>query len=425
MKKQDFIYNEYLNILREDLLPALGCTEPISVAFCAAKAVEILGKFPDEIVVYCSGNIIKNVKGVYVPNAGKLKGINASAIIGALIGDSSKQLQILQDVTNEDVEKAKDFLEKGLCKTELIENVSGLYIIVKVKNSNDNALVEIRGTHTNIIKIEKNGEIIHQKDDKSEKGSVETDRSTLNIEQIYNFANSVDIDDVQDILDLQITYNTAIADEGLKNKYGANVGSTILKYSNNDVKSLAKAYTAAGSDARMSGCSLPVIINSGSGNQGITVSVPVIQYAKHLDVPKEKLYRALVLSNLVAIYQKNGIGRLSAYCGVVSAACASGAAITYLHEGSLEKISKTIVNTLGDVSGIICDGANSSCAAKIASSIDAAILSHEMAMDDICFASGDGIIKDTVDETIKVVGKLAKEGMKETDVEILKIMIND
>jgi len=425
MKKQDMLYKEYLKILGEELKPALGCTEPIAIAYATAKAVDVLGEFPEQIVASCSGNIIKNVKGVYVPNSGGLKGINASAIIGAVVGNPSNELQVLKEVSKEQQERTKELLSQNICKTELLEGIVGLYINIRVTKGNKSAVVEIKDSHTNIIKIEKNGKVIFDKGDKTEEGAMSTDRTLLTVEKIYDFVNSVDTDDVKELLDLQINYNMAIAQEGVNGKYGANVGATILKYNNkDDIKVKAKAYTAGGSDARMNGCSLPVIINSGSGNQGMTVSIPVIQYAKHLGVSDEKLYRALVMSNLVAIHQKTGIGRLSAYCGVVSAACASGAAITYLHDGDLDAIGRTIINTLGDVSGVVCDGAKASCAAKIASSIDAAIMSHEMSMDGIRFPSGEGIIKEGVEETIKSVGILGKDGMRETDIEILKIMID-
>lgn len=425
MNREDKLYKEYLKILKEELKPALGCTEPIAIAYAAAKATDILGETPKAITVSCSGNIIKNVKSVYVPNSGGLKGIEASAIIGTVVKNSDNELQVLKNVTVEQQQKTKELLDKNICNVELVEGLAGLYIKVKVKGEESVVTVVIKDAHTNIIHIEKDGKVLFSKDDKTEQGSVTTDRSLLSIESIYDFVNSVNILDVKELLDLQIQYNMKIAEEGVNGKYGANVGATLLKHNDNNIKIKAKAYAAGGSDARMSGCSLPVIINSGSGNQGMTVSVPVIQYAKHLGVSDDKMYRALVMSNLVAIHQKTGIGRLSAYCGVVSAACASGAAITYLHDGDLEAIGRTIINTLGDVSGVVCDGAKSSCAAKIASSIDAAILGHEMSMDGIRFPDGDGIIKSDVESTIKSVGVLGKDGMRETDIQILKLMIEN
>lgn len=418
------MYTKLLNILKKELIPALGCTEPIAIAYASARAKEVLGEMPDEIVVKCSGNIIKNVKGVIVPTTGNMKGIETSAILGAVAGKASKELEVLTDVNDEDIQKTKNLIDLNICKVELEEEVDNLYIKVIVKKGEITASVTIVDNHTNITKIEKNDKIIFEKDSTEENKSDDYSVEDVSVRIIYDFANNVNIDDVKEILDRQIKYNTAIATEGLTHKYGANVGESLIRNYGNDIKILAKAYAAAGSDARMSGCTMPVIINSGSGNQGITVSIPVIVYAKYLSVADEKLYRALVLSNLIAIYQKKGIGKLSAYCGAVSAACGCAAGISYLHDAPFEVITKTITNVLGNVSGIVCDGAKPSCAAKIASSVDAAIMAHYMALDGRTFSPGEGLVKGDVEETIKSICKMGKDGMKGTDVEILNIMIN-
>ncbi|MEX1378132.1 MAG: L-serine ammonia-lyase, iron-sulfur-dependent, subunit alpha [Eubacteriales bacterium] len=416
------IYNQYIELLKNELVPALGCTEPIAIAYASAKARNVLGAFPEEIIVECSGNIIKNVKGVIVPTTHDMRGVEASAIIGAIGGNAEKSLEVLSEVTEQDVIKAKELVKTDLCKVVLKKGVSNLYIKVIMKNKGDVASVLIIDTHTNIFEISKNGETLF-KGQYEQKTDKMFNKEIFNVDLIYEFAETVKIEDVEKLIDRQIDFNTKIANEGLKQSYGANVGKVLL-HNSHDIKTLAKAYSAAGSDARMAGCTLPVIINSGSGNQGMTVSLPVIKYAECLCVPREKLIRALVLSNLLAIYQKSGIGKLSAYCGAVSAACGAGAAITYLYEQPLNVIKMTIKNVLGNVSGIVCDGAKSSCAAKIASSVDAAIMAHEMAVDGQVYSDGEGLNLDDVDLTIENVSHLAKEGMKETDLNILEMMIN-
>lgn len=415
------IYNQYTDLLKCELVPALGCTEPIAIAYASAKAKEVLGAFPDEIIAECSGNIIKNVKGVIVPTTHNLRGVEVSAILGAIGGNAANKLEVLADVTDEDVEKTRELASKNFCKVSLKKGVSNLFIDITMKKGNETSRVVIVDTHTNIILITKNNETVYESDYQLRKEKLEN-KDIFNVDFIYEFANTVKIEDIEDVINRQIEYNTCIAKEGLNENYGANVGKVLLHHSH-DIKTLAKAYSAAGSDARMAGCTLPVIINSGSGNQGMTVSLPVIKYAECLDVPKEKLIRALVLSNLLALYQKRGIGKLSAYCGAVSAACGAGAGISYLYDMPLEGIKMTIKNVLGNVAGIVCDGAKSSCAAKIASSVDAAIMAHEMAMDGQVYCGGEGLNLDDVDKTIKNVSHLAKEGMKETDVSILEMMI--
>ena len=416
------VYEEYLAILKEELVPALGCTEPIAIAYAAAKAREVLGKMPESITVKCSGNIIKNVKAVIVPTTGDMKGIETSAILGAVGGNPDKKLEVLVDVTDEDLALTRKLLKEKICHVELLEGVSNLQIIVELKAEEDTSLAEIAFAHTNIVRLEKNGKIIFSKEKKAESAAT-TDRSLLNLKDIYEFAQTVEIDDIRDLIDRQLAYNMSIAREGLTKKYGANVGATILKYYGDDVRNRARALPAAGSDARMNGCVLPVMINSGSGNQGMTVSLPVAVFADYLLADKEKEYRALVLSNLAAIYQKNELGKLSAYCGAVSAATGAGAVIAYLHSADFDTIAETMTNTLANVSGIVCDGAKASCAAKIASSVDAAIMAYYMAAEHRGFRNGEGLVKENVEATIKSFGRMGREGMRSTDVEILKIML--
>lgn len=414
-------YDNYVNILKCELVPALGCTEPIAIAYAAAKAREVLGEFPDGVNMCCSGNIIKNVKGVTVPNSGGMRGIDAAAILGVVGGDASRELEVLEGITQEDIRKAKELLAGKYCTCSLQEGVENLYIVAEVKKGEHYAQVTIINRHTYITKIVKDGQILFEKG--LEGKGEEVDKSLLNVNDILEFADTVDLKDVEEVLKRQIQYNTAISEEGVKHSYGAQVGRTLLEAYGDNVKVRARAKAAAGSDARMSGCSLPVVINSGSGNQGMTVSLPVIEYAGEMKASKEKLYRALVVSNLTAIHQKKYIGSLSAYCGAVSAACGAGAGITYLAGGTREEVGLTIVNTIANVGGIVCDGAKSSCAAKIASSVDAAILAHHMAMEHHVFQSGEGIVQDNVEDTIKSVGYVGRVGMKATDIEILNIMI--
>ena len=416
--------HKYFQILREELIPALGCTEPIAIAYVAACAARELGKKPDAVDVWCSANIVKNVKSVIVPNANGQKGIEAAAVLGAFFGDPDKKLEVLAPITKEQAEDARASILSGACRVFLLEGEEPLHVIVKVSLDNDNAEAHLTGGHTNVVKIARNGITVFEKEQIDTKEATNPFADTdQELRAIVDFATTCDYTEVQELLDAQILCNTNIAEEGLHNAYGARVGKTLLGHQPEGARNKAKALAAAASDARMSGCDLPVIINSGSGNQGIAVSLPVIEYAKSLATSQENLYRALILSNLVALYQKSHIGKLSAYCGVVSAACGSGAAITYLKGGSFEQICDTITNTLATASGIVCDGAKPSCAAKIATAIDAAILGHEMAMDDSVFSSGDGIVKDDPDTTIAMIGRLA-QGMRETDRTILNIMLD-
>jgi len=417
-------YDAYLTILKEELVPALGCTEPIAIAYASAKAREILGEFPDEIIIECSGNIIKNAKSVVVPNTGSLTGIQASAITGAVAGDSSKELEVIENVNKEQIKQIALLLETNLCKVKLIENDANLHIIVKMKKDNQSSLVELIHTHTNICRLEKNGEVLLEKSfNKEDFNSALADRSVLNVADILEFTQTVDLTHLKDMLEQQVEYNLSIAKEGLNNQYGVNVGQMILDCYGDDVKSKMKAYAAAGSDARMCGCSLPVMTTSGSGNQGMTASLPTIIYAKEKGLTDDEMYRGLILASLVTIHQKTFIGRLSAYCGAVSAACGSGAALTYLKGGSLEEIEKTITNTLANIAGIVCDGAKASCAAKIASSLDAAIMGHYLAMRGVAFDDKCGMVQSNIEQTIEAYGRLGREGMKQTDIEVLNIML--
>jgi len=434
MERTDKKYATYVQILKEELVPAMGCTEPIAIAYAAAKAREVLGMQPDRVEILVSNNIIKNVKSVVVPNTGGLKGIEAAAAAGVVAGIAQKQLEVISEVSEEQKETMKLFLEKVPITVSALDNDVTFDIIIILHAKEEYSKVRISQYHTNIIHVEKNGKVLFTTDmqEKLEQGIVEegeevglADKSLLNLADIIDFANTCDLSDVRAILDPQIQYNTAIAEEGLLGDYGANIGTTILKAYGGDVRNRAIAHAAAGSDARMSGCELPVIINSGSGNQGITVSVPVIEYAKELAAPKDKVYRALIISNLVAVHEKAGIGRLSAYCGAVSAGCAAGCGIAYLYGGGYEELAHTLVNSVAIVSGIICDGAKPSCAAKIASSVEAGILGYHMYMNGQEFKYGDGIVNNGVEATIRNIGHLGKEGMKQTDKEIVRLMLDE
>lgn len=423
------LWQQYTAILQEELVPALGCTEPIAIAYASAVARRTLGAMPDRMTAACSGNIVKNVKGVIVPSTGNLKGIETAAILGAVGGDPDRKLEVLKSVTDADVAETRRLIGEKLCKVELIPGESGLHIILTAGAGDDTALVEIRDEHTNIVRVERNGATLFSSgaDEQTLTEPLpELDYSCLSIEGILDYAEHCELTPaITSMLDRQIECNTAISQEGLEGNWGVNVGSTLRQIYGDDIKVRAKAAAAAGSDARMSGCVMPVVINSGSGNQGMTVSLPVIEYAREMNASKDKLYRALLISNLMAIHQKTGIGRLSAYCGAVSAACGAGAAITWLSGGSKEQIADTMTNTLANVSGIVCDGAKPSCAAKIASAIDAALLGHYMSMENEAFQPGEGIVQDNVEKTIESVGRLGREGMRETDIEVLKIMVGD
>ena len=416
-------YQDYINVLKEELIPAMGCTEPIAIAYAGAIAREHLGCLPERVEIEVSGNIIKNVKSVIVPNTGGLRGIEVAAAAGIVAGDAAKELKVISEVSTEAVAVIHKFLESTPITVNFSDSKKIFDIMITIYGNGHSAYVRICEFHTNIVEIREDDKYVLQKDIAVEDSLGFTDRGFMNVQEIIEFADTARIEDVKDILDLQIECNVNISEEGLAGDYGANIGKVLLKtYGTDDVKIRAKAKAAAGSDARMNGCEMPVVINSGSGNQGITASIPVIEYAKELGVSDEKRYRALLVSNLITIHLKSGIGRLSAYCGAVSAGCASGAGIAYLYGGGVDEVSHTIVNSLAITSGIICDGAKASCAAKIATAIDAGILGYNMYKEGQQFYGGDGIVSKGVENTIKNVGQLAKEGMATTDQEILKIM---
>ena len=416
-------YQDYINVLKEELIPAMGCTEPIAIAYAGAIAREHLGCWPERVEIEDPGNIIKNVKSVIVPNTGGLRGIEVAAAAGIVAGDAAKELKVISEVSTEAVAVIHKFLESTPITVNFSDSKKIFDIMITVYGNGHSAYVRICEFHTNIVEIREDDKYVLQKDIAVEDSLGFTDRGFMNVQEIIEFADTARIEDVKDILDLQIECNVNISEEGLAGDYGANIGKVLLKtYGTDDVKIRAKAKAAAGSDARMNGCEMPVVINSGSGNQGITASIPVIEYAKELGVSDEKRYRALLVSNLITIHLKSGIGRLSAYCGAVSAGCASGAGIAYLYGGGVDEVSHTIVNSLAITSGIICDGAKASCAAKIATAIDAGILGYHMYKEGQQFYGGDGIVSKGVENTIKNVGQLAKEGMATTDQEILKIM---
>nr|WP_321000513.1 L-serine ammonia-lyase, iron-sulfur-dependent, subunit alpha [Blautia coccoides] len=422
MMTNDMI-EDYIKILESELVPAMGCTEPIALAYGGARAREILGGMPEKVIAKCSGNIIKNVRCVTIPNSKGLVGIEAGVLLGIAGGNAGKQMEVLEDVTDADIEKAKEMLKKGVCKVEFLDSPSVLHIILELYTEEHSAVVEIRDGHTNITSIRKDGKELLEGAAKFEHDDTDERKVILNMENIKEFADTVELSKVQHLIERQITCNMAIANEGMKGGYGLGLGKLLVESYPDTTLNQMKAYAAAGSEARMGGCDLPVIINSGSGNQGIASSVPVVVYARIKQVDQETLYRSLVFSNLLTIYQKTYIGKLSAFCGAVSASCASGAALTYMVGGTLDQIKMTVENTLANIPGIICDGAKISCAAKIATSLDAAIMAHNLAMKNKVYAPYTGILQEDTPETISCVGYIGKEGMKQTDKEILKIMI--
>lgn len=425
MKANQNIYRTYVRILERELISAMGCTEPIAVAYCAAYARSVLGAVPERIVVEASGNIIKNVKSVIVPNTGGRKGIAAAACIGVLAGDEKSALEVISHVSQDAIEHLGDYMEKTPVEVKALNSEHILDLIVTVFDGDDHASVRIANEHTNIIRAERNGEVLLNKDPDIKKDEEDIpDYSLLSVKDICDFALTCNTEDVKDVLDRQISQNTAIADEGLRGNYGANIGKVLLK-TNNDLRTRAKAYAAAGSDARMNGCELPVVICSGSGNQGMTASLPVITYARELKCSEDKLYRALLISNLITIRLKTGIGRLSAYCGAVSAGAGAGAGIAYLLGGGTKEISHTIVNTLAITSGIVCDGAKSSCAAKIATAVDTGIFGYEMYENGQQFYGGDGLVVKGVEKSIDQFARLARIGMRDTDREIILMMTEE
>jgi len=417
-------YQDYLNILKEELIPAQGCTEPIAVAYGAALAKKYLKVMPDKIIIEASGNIIKNAKSVVVPNTGGLKGMQASMLAGLVGGDSDLGLEVLTKMTPDNIKEINALMNTGLVEVKQLNSPTSLHFIVKAYSKDNEVEVEIKYAHTNVVRVSENGLDIFKSDNEDDYASTLTDRSILSIKDIHEFVEDAKLEDYKDLLDLQIQYNMAISAEGLKNPYGINVGKSLVDFGNGSLESKVKGYTAAGSDARMAGSTLPVVTNSGSGNQGMTCSIPVITYAKEKGFDYETMMKALLLSNLVTIHIKTGLTRLSCYCGAVVAASGASAGMMYLDGGNLSQIEMAIANVLGDLSGVVCDGAKESCATKIASSVDAALMSKNLASQNKVYGHGCGIVEDDIEATIANVGKLGAVGMKETDQVILDIMTN-
>ena len=426
MLSSDPRYGNYLKILQEELVPATGCTEPIAIAYGAAKARELLGVLPESVLVEASGNIIKNVKSVVVPNTNSLKGIEAAAAAGIIAGQSDKILEVISEVTPAQRAEIRTYLADRPIVVKPAEGDKVFDILITLRAGNNHVRLRISDYHTHIVYIEKNGEVLFQSGEVLSDSARDmlTDRSCLSVEGVLDFASTCNLEDVRALIERQIDYNYAIAEEGMRHSWGANIGSVLKEHYGVGIYSRARYMAAAGSDARMSGCEMPVIIVSGSGNQGITASVPVVEYAKELNVSRDQMVRAVLLSDLLTIHLKTGIGRLSAYCGAVSAGCSAGAAIAYLHGGGFREIAHTLVNSLAIVSGMICDGAKASCAAKISAAVDAGLVGYSMFRSGQQFRGGDGIVTKGVEETIRNIGRLGRLGMRETDREIIRIMTN-
>lgn len=426
MLSSDPRYSNYLKILQEELVPATGCTEPIAIAYGAAKARELLGVLPESVLVEASGNIIKNVKSVVVPNTNSLKGIEAAAAAGIVAGQSDKILEVISEVTPTQRAEIRVYLADHPIVVKPAEGDKVFDILITLRAGNNHVKLRISDYHTHIVYIEKNGEVLFQSGEVLSDSARDmlTDRSCLSVEGVLDFASTCNLEDVRALIERQIDYNYAIAEEGMRHSWGANIGSVLKEHYGVGIYSRARYMAAAGSDARMSGCEMPVIIVSGSGNQGITASVPVVEYAKELNVSRDQMVRAVLLSDLLTIHLKTGIGRLSAYCGAVSAGCSAGAAIAYLHGGGFREIAHTLVNSLAIVSGMICDGAKASCAAKISAAVDAGLVGYSMFRSGQQFRGGDGIVTKGVEETIRNIGRLGRLGMRETDREIIRIMTN-
>lgn len=422
-----YINDNFIKILEEELIPAMGCTEPIALAYASARCREILGCMPETIKACCSGNMIKNVRCVSIPNSQGMVGIEAACALGALAGDASKCMEVLEAVDDEGRSAAEQFVNDKNCHVEFLDSEIPLHFIIEMKAGEESASVEVRHSHTNIYSIRKNGEVLKTASEtlKNDAQGIFADRSQLSVENIKQFADEVELSKVRHLFDRQIQYNMDIAYEGMSGNYGLGLGRVIRETYAESVVTRMKAYACAASEARMGGCDMPVIINSGSGNQGIASSVPVIVYARENNIQSERLYRALVFSSLLTTFQKEFIGKLSAFCGAVSASCASAAAITYLAGGTIKQIKDTIDNTLANIPGIICDGAKISCAAKIASSLDAAMMGHYLAMKGKAYEAYTGILKEEAGETISCVGYIGKVGMHQTDKEIIKMMLEE
>lgn len=416
--------NNFIAILEEELVPALGCTEPIAIAYAAARARQALGMFPEKAITYCSGNIVKNVKSVTVPNSNGLRGIEAATVLGIVGGQADRKLEVLTQVDTDQIEQTKQLLKDGYCKTELVNDVDKLYVKVQVSAAGHTASVTIEGHHTNITKVTQDEKVVYENVYTPERAQKRKgDRTKLTVASILEFADQADLSVLEPTLKRQMECNSKIADEGIRKVYGSGVAQAILKNMPNTAFTLARARAAAASEARMSGCPLPVVINAGSGNQGIIVSVPVITYARENGFSDEKLYRALIVSNLISIHLKRHLGDLSAFCGAVTASCGVGAALAYLEGCSYQVVADTISNNLASVGGVFCDGAKPSCAAKVASALDSVYICFCMARDKHAFGIGDGIVGEDVEQTIRSIGRIGSIGMEETDQEILQVML--
>lgn len=433
------LYKNHLQILQEELLVALGCTEPIAIAYAGAKARQLLGQLPEQCQVYCSGNMIKNVKGVVVPNSGGLRGMDVAAILGIVGGDPEQELAVLESVTPEDIQQTQLLLQAHICQCHLVEDVDNLYVRIQASGGGHTVQVEIQEHHNNITFMEKDGQVLlnRRPGPACREEKTGADRMLLNVKNILEFADAVSVQDVHEVLQRQINYNCAISTEGLKGSYGVQTGRILMSNSINasgmdQVRIQARAAAAAGSDARMSGCSLPVVINSGSGNQGITITMPIVMYARYWQVDQEMLYRALVVGNLISIHQKKYIGSLSAYCGATSAATGAACGIAYMllhRKGEQERIYKvicdTITNSIETLGGMVCDGAKASCAAKIGLAVENALMALELSLEGNVFQPGEGMTMENPEDTIAAVGRMGRVGMKSTDVEILNIMLGN
>lgn len=413
---------DFLQILKEELIPAMGCTEPIALAFACAKAKDVLGSDPERIVAKCSGNIIKNVRCVAIPNSGGMTGIEAACALGAIAGNCERDMEVLEEVSETSFNKTVEFLKRDGCKVEFLESKIPLHFIIELYSKSDCVSVEVRHSHMNIVKITKNGECVFSSNEVVSENDG-ADRTGLSVENIFEFCESVEIEKIAPFVKRQVECNMAIAERGMVGDFGVGIGKAIIDTYCDSTFTKVRAYAAAASEARMDGCDMPVIITSGSGNQGITSTVPVIVYAKEENISEERMYRAVIFSSLLTVFQKEYIGKLSAFCGAVSAACAAGAAITYMVGGGLTKIKDTISNTLADIPGIICDGAKASCAAKISSALDAALFAHTLAMKGKVYEHNTGILQNDTGDTIRGVGHIGRVGMQPTDKEIVKMMI--
>ena len=418
-------YEAYIAILEHELVPALGCTEPIAIAFAAAKARDVLGQFPTHVVAYLSGNIIKNVKSVIVPNSNNERGIETAVALGCAGGDASLGYEVLQPVAPEDIARAKRLVREGFCEARYVQGKDNLYIRIEATAGDESCEVTVEYEHTNVTRIVKNGEVIFSGGEGGPQDQAPADKELLNVRDIFLFANELDVEDVRAVIERQIAMNTAISEEGLKGYYGAAVGWLLMQVNGDHVEGRAAARAAAGSDARMNGCSMPVVINSGSGNQGMTVTLPICEYAATWGKDHEQLIRALAMANLISVHIKRYIGSLSAFCGAVSAGCAAACGIAWLDGCSYEQICMCITNTLCNVGGIVCDGAKSSCAAKVAAAVNAGTFGYRMAKKGLTFRGGDGLAGQDIESTIENIGRMGREGMQDTDVEILNIMVGN